>query len=99
MFRTDTSSLIRQVARLPHIATRREARRLHTLVRQDAQRERIKGLPMQEDTTRTTPVDRMVAVRCARKHTRRSVLLAIGKVTKSGGAPGPYRKPEGPPCK
>lgn len=35
---------------------------------------------------------------CAKKARRRAVLLAIGKVNRAGGAPGPYRKPDGIKC-
>lgn len=36
---------------------------------------------------------------CSRRATRRAVLLAIGRVNRSGGAPGPYKRHEKQECK
>ncbi len=44
------------------------------------------------------PSERVRERLCERRTTRKAVLLAIGRVNRSGGAPGPY-KPQGPKCR
>lgn len=36
---------------------------------------------------------------CKQKQARRATLLAIGKVAKAGGAPGPYKPTDGVTCR
>ncbi len=51
----------------------------------EAQMARLRASPL--------PWDRRLVNICQRRKARKAVLLAIGKVKKSGGAPGPYKKP------